>query len=79
MRLQTFISILLALVVVVAVAFFTQQNIDLLQESFRLSETRAVPLYVALLAAFLLGFLPVVTILLVAGALLRQLPAQASR
>ena len=65
MRLQTVISILLALVVVVAVAFFTQQNIDLLQESFRLSESRSVPLYAALLAVFLLGFLPVVTILLV--------------
>lgn len=65
MRLQTFVSILVALVVVVAVAFFTQQNIDLLQESFRLSETRSIPLYAALLVVFLLGFLPIVTILLV--------------
>jgi len=63
MRVQTLLGILLALITSVVVAFLTQQNTELLQQRFRLSETGTVPVYTVLIAVFLLGFLPVVTIL----------------
>ena len=65
MRVHTFVGILVALIGTVVVAYLTQQNTDLLQHPFRLTDTGAVPLYSVLLAAFLIGFLPVVTLLLV--------------
>ncbi len=64
MRLRTFLGILAALVVVVAVAYLSNQNTALLAERFSLSETASIPVYAALLAAFLLGFLPAVSVLL---------------
>ncbi len=65
MRIRTLLSILFALAVVVSVAYLTQHNRELLQLPFQLSALRSVPLYAALLLAFLAGFLPVVTILVV--------------
>jgi lipopolysaccharide biosynthesis regulator YciM len=65
MRVHTVLGILVALVGSVVVAYLTQQNTELLQQPFRLSETGMVPVYVVLIAVFLLGFLPVVTLLVV--------------
>ena len=65
MRLRTFIGILVALSTIVAVAYLTNQNIDLLGLPFRLAGDFHVPLYAALITVFLLGFLPVVVLLLV--------------
>ena len=65
MRVRTLLSILVALVIVFVVAVLTQQNIQLLQEPFRLGKSITVPLYVGLVVVFLLGFLPIVTILVV--------------
>jgi len=65
MRVHTLLGILLALVGTVLVAYLTQQNTDLLQQRFRLSDGGTVPVYSVLIAAFLLGFLPVVTVLVV--------------
>jgi lipopolysaccharide biosynthesis regulator YciM len=65
MRVQTLLGILVALVGTIVVAYLTQQNSDLLQQPFRLSEAGTVPVYVVLIAVFLLGFLPVVTRLVV--------------
>lgn len=65
MRLRTFVGILVALLVVVAVAYLSNLNVELLGEPFEVTSGRSVPLYGAILAVFLLGFLPVVTVLLV--------------
>ncbi len=64
MRVQTFVGILLALVVVVTVSYLSNQNPELLVSRFQLSESRSMPLYLALLGAFLGGFLPAVSVLL---------------
>ena len=65
MRLHTLLGILVALVGTIVVAFLTQHNTELLQQPFRLTEAGTVPVYVVLIAVFLLGFLPVVTLLVV--------------
>ena len=65
MHVRTLAAFLLALAVVVTVAYFTQQNTELLSAEFRLDDERSVPLYAAFLGVFLLGFLPVVTVLVV--------------
>lgn len=65
MRVQTLLGILFALVGTVVVAYLTQQNTELLQQRFRLTEAGTVPVYSVLIAVFLLGFLPVVTLLVV--------------
>lgn len=65
MRVQTFAGILLALVGSILIAFLAQQNQELIRQPFQVTETWAVPVYVVLLATFLMGFLPVVTVLLV--------------
>ena len=64
MRIRTFIGVILALVAVVVVSYLVNLNSALLQGDFALSPTRATRVYVALLAAFLLGFLPTVGVLL---------------
>ena len=64
MRVRTFVGILLALVVVVLVSYLSNQNPELLLDRFQLSSSRSVPLYLALLGVFLLGFLPAVSVLL---------------
>ena len=65
MRLRTFVGILVGILVVVAASYLSQQNVELLTERFAITAERSIPLYGALLIAFLLGFLPVVTVLLV--------------
>ena len=65
MRVQTLLGILFALVGAIVVAYLTQQNTELLQQRFHLTEAGTVPVYSALIAVFLLGFLPVVTLLVV--------------
>ncbi len=65
MRLRTFIGILAALLIVVAVSYLSHLNVGLLNQPFQLTEARSIPLYGVVLAVFLLGFLPVVSILLV--------------
>lgn len=65
MRVRTFVGILAALAIVVSVSYLTHHNIELLQQPFRLSAERIVPLYVVLLTVFLIGFLPVVVALVV--------------
>ncbi len=65
MRLRTFVGILVALLVVVAVSYLSHLNVELLSERFEITTGRSIPLYGVVLAVFLLGFLPVVTVLLV--------------
>lgn len=65
MRIRTVIGTLVTLVLVVLVAYLTQQNGGLLSQPFALTDQRAAPLYVVLVAVFLMGFLPVVSILVV--------------
>jgi len=65
MRIRTLVSILFALVVVVLVAFLTTKNTELLAQRFQLGDTATMPLYGIMLAVFLLGFLPTVSLLAV--------------
>ena len=65
MRLRTFVGILVALLVVVAVSYLSNQNVELLSQRFEITSQRSIPLYAVVLAVFLLGFLPVVSVLLV--------------
>ncbi len=64
MRLRTFAGILFALAVVVTVSYLTNQNEELLKRQFALGPATSLPLYVVVLAAFLAGFLPAVSVLL---------------
>ena len=64
MRLRTFLSILFAFVVVIAVAYLSTLNFDLLRERFAVSENRSLPVYSVFVLTFLLGFLPAVSVLL---------------
>lgn len=64
MRFRTFLGILLAVVAAIAVAYVSNLNSDLLQSRFSLTPKTSVALHVALLAAFLMGFLPTVSVLL---------------
>lgn len=64
MRIRTFFGIVIALFLAVLVSYLTQQNIDLLIQEFRLTDTTKVPLYGIILAVFALGFLPTVGVLL---------------
>ena len=64
MRIRTFAGVLLALVSIVSVSFLAHLNFDLLQGEFKLSSTVTIPVYAALLVAFLAGFLPTVGVLL---------------
>jgi drug/metabolite transporter (DMT)-like permease len=65
MRVHTFIGILFALAGAVCVAYLTQQNSELIRQPFRLTDGATVPLYVVLTGTFLVGFLPVVALLVV--------------
>ena len=74
MRVHTLLGVLLALIVTVLVAYLTQENTELLRQPFQLTETATMPVYAILIAVFLVGFLPVVTLLVV-----RTLAASAAR
>ncbi len=65
MRLRTFVGILVGILVVVAVSYLSHQNVELLSQRFEVTTERSIPLYGVVLAVFLLGFLPVVIVLLV--------------
>jgi predicted Zn-dependent protease len=65
MRIRTLAAILLALAVVVSVAYLSHQNGDVLSQRFALTPATAVPMYVAFIGVFLLGFLPAVSVLVV--------------
>ena len=65
MRIQTLLGILFALVGSIVVAYLSQRNTELLRQPFALTDTGAVPVYVILIAVFLAGFLPVVTLLVI--------------
>jgi len=54
----------LALAAIVSVSYLAHLNFDLLQRDFAISPTSGMPVYSALLIAFLLGFLPTVGVLL---------------
>ena len=63
MRLRTLIGIIVALLVVVSVAYLSSQNRELLDERFQLTSQTSLPVYGALLLVFLLGFVPAVSVL----------------
>ena len=63
MRLRTLVGLIAALIVVVSVAYLSNQNDSLLNQPFRLTEQSSIPVYGVLLAVFLLGFVPAVTVL----------------
>lgn len=65
MRLRTFASILFALAVVVSVSYLSNLNEEFLSQRFALTSSTSVPLYGVLIAVFLAGFLPAVSVLLV--------------
>lgn len=65
MRIRTLAAILLALAVVVSVAYFSHQNGALLAQHFALTPATSVPMWVAFLGVFLVGFLPAVSALVV--------------
>jgi predicted Zn-dependent protease len=78
MRVRTFLGVLLALVAVVVVSCLYNLNLALLTSTFALSSARAVPLYFVVLAVFLLGFIPTVSVLL-AQTLRRDLAERRAR
>jgi len=78
MRPRTFIGILLALLVAVTVSYLSNLNSGLLTSNFRLTRTGSVPVYLALIGAFLAGFLPPVSVLLT-QTLRRDLQARRNR
>ncbi len=63
MRLRTLLGIIAAIVLALVAVYLADQNDLLLDERFALSGERSIPVYGALLAAFFLGFVPAVTIL----------------
>lgn len=65
MKLRTYLGILLTVLLVVAASYLATQNADLLLQRFEVTASRAIPLWVALVGVFLLGFLPVATVLFV--------------
>ncbi len=67
MRVRTYLGLLLALAAVFLGSYVTHHNQALLYEPFHLGKALVVPLWVALLVVFLLGFLPTLTLLMVAS------------
>ncbi len=65
MRIRTYLSILVALLVVVAMGYLTHLNIELLRYPFQVTTERSIPFYALLLGVFLLAFLPTATVSLI--------------
>jgi lipopolysaccharide biosynthesis regulator YciM len=65
MRLRSFFGLLVAVGAAFVAAYHVRLNGALLDERFRLGEELSIPLWGALLGAFLAGFLPVATVLVV--------------
>jgi lipopolysaccharide biosynthesis regulator YciM len=78
MKFRTYLGVLLAVLLVVGASFLTTLNSDLLRQPFRATDARTIPLWVALLGVFLLGFLPVATWMFVQS-LERDLAARRTR
>jgi lipopolysaccharide biosynthesis regulator YciM len=78
MRPRTVAAILFFLAVVVSVAYLSNLNFELLTRRFALSPQSTVPVYAVVLAAFLAGFLPAVSVL-VAKTLRRDLDLRRDR
>lgn len=78
MRVRTFLGVLLALVAVVAVSYIANLNSESLNDRLAVTPSRSISLAWALIACFLAGFLPVVSVLLV-QTLRRDLASRRSR
>lgn len=65
MRVRTYLGVLAGLLAVLLASYLTHHNPGLMKEPFRLGAEATIPLWVALLAVFLLGLLPPMTVLLV--------------
>jgi predicted Zn-dependent protease len=65
MRLRSFFGLLLAVAAAFVAAYHVRLNDELLDARFRLGEQVSIPLWGALLGAFLVGFLPVAVTLVV--------------
>jgi predicted Zn-dependent protease len=78
MRVRSFIGLLFAVAVAFVVSYHSKLNDALLGERFRLGPTTSIPLWAAILLAFLLGFLPV-GITLVADTLRHELSKRRDR
>ena len=78
MKLRTYLGILLTVLLVVMASYLTTRNASLLREELALTATLAVPLWVGVVGVFLLGFLPVGTVLFVQS-LKRDLSARRAR
>ncbi len=63
MRLRTLLGLIAALAVVISVAYLSSRNEELLAQRFQLTAETSIPVYGALLAVFLLGFVPAVSVL----------------
>ncbi len=63
MRLRTLLLLILAIVLAVSVAYISSQNEELLEQRFALSSDTSIPVYWALLAVFLVGFVPAVSVM----------------
>jgi predicted Zn-dependent protease len=78
MRVRTYLGLLLALLLIIAASYLTQQNRDVLYTEFRVNPTTTVPIWIVVLTVFLAGFLPTGTVLL-AQHLRRDLAARRER
>ena len=65
MRLRSFFGLLLAVGAAFVAAYHVRLNGALLDQRFRLGEELSIPLWGAILGAFLAGFLPVAAVLVV--------------
>lgn len=78
MKIRTLLGILMGIAVIIAAAYLTHHNSDLLTSRVHVGPTRSVPLYAAIIGTFLLGFLPPV-IVLVTQTLKRELALRRHR
>ena len=78
MKLRTYLGILLTVLLVVAASSLATRNSAVLHEPFAITSALSVPLWLAVVGVFLLGFLPVGTALFVQS-LERDLKARRAR
>lgn len=78
MRIRTYLGLLIALGAIFVASYLTHQNQALFHQPFRLAAETTVPLWTALLGAFLLGLVPTTTVLLV-GSVRRDLALRDER
>jgi tetratricopeptide (TPR) repeat protein len=78
MRLRSFFGLLLAVAVVFVGSYLTHHNLELIHERFHLGPETTIPVWGALLALFLAGFLPA-GVTLVVDTLRRELAVRTER